>query len=339
MYDFRLEEVADWIRKRGAAVVALQMPEGLKPHGQRIKAELEKATGATFLLIGDPCYGACDVDSRFPTYADALVQFGHSEIPAMGQDPRVLFVEVYFEVDMVPLLERVLPRLKGRVGLITTVQHVRGLDAVREWLESRGKSALIGRGDNRVLFDGQLLGCNISAAGAVGGEVEQFLYIGSGDFHPLSVAIETGKEVLVLDPLIGEVRDMGGLKDKILRQRHGAIVRAEKAQRYLVLVSTKVGQVRMDLALRLKKLLESRGKSADIVMMERFDPELLMPYQADAYVSTACPRIAVDDYLRYQKPILTPVELEIVLGIRDWSDYRMDFITGELDGRSSSIHA
>lgn len=329
MYDFRLGEIADWIRKRGASVVALQMPEGIKPHSQKIKDGLEKATGATFLLIGDPCYGACDVDSRFPAYADALVQFGHSEIPAMGHDLRVLFVEVYFDVDIVPLLEEALPRLMGRIGLITTVQHVRGLAAVREWLESHGKNVTIGKGDTRIQFDGQLLGCNISAAGSAGDDVEQFLYIGSGDFHPLSVAIETGKEVLVLDPLMSEVRDMGDLKDKILRQRHGAIVRAEKAQHFLVLVSTKVGQVRMDLALKVKKLAEEHGKAADIVMMERFDPELLMPYDADAYVSTACPRIAVDDYLRYQKPMLTPVELEIVLGIRDWSDYRMDFITGE----------
>ena len=51
-----------------------------------------------------------------------------------------------------------------------------------------------------------------------------------------------------------------------------------------------------------------------------------MPFDADAYVSTACPRIAIDDYSRYRKPMITPSELEIVLGIREWEDYEMDYI-------------
>ena len=58
----------------------------------------------------------------------------------------------------------------------------------------------------------------------------------------------------------------------------------------------------------------------------RFASERLLPFEADAYVSTACPRIAIDDYLKYTKPILTPIELEIVLGIKEWSDYTMDLI-------------
>ena len=81
----------------------------------------------------------------------------------------------------------------------------------------------------------------------------------------------------------------------------------------------------MDKTIEMKKLLESKGKTADVIMMERFDPEYLLPFKADAYVSTACSRIAIDDYLRYDKPILTPIELEIVLGIRDWEDYHLDF--------------
>jgi 2-(3-amino-3-carboxypropyl)histidine synthase len=48
----------------------------------------------------------------------------------------------------------------------------------------------------------------------------------------------------------------------------------------------------------------------------------------DAFVSTACPRIAIDDALRYKKPILTPVELEVSLGIRRWDDYVFDSILG-----------
>lgn len=328
MYDFRLEEIAAWIGKVGARTIALQMPEGLKVHAQAVARELEGRTGASFLIVGDPCYGACDYTVRFRDYADALVQFGHADIPSMPHDDHVLFVEIFVNLDITDLLQRALPKLGARIGLLTTVQHVGMLPRVREWLERQGREVLIGQGDSRVRFEGQVLGCNITSVEPIMGQVDQFLYIGSGNFHPLSVAIESDKPVLVLDPLMNEVREIGELKDRILRQRFAAITRASEARSFLVLVSTKVGQNRMDLARELKRKAEAHGRSAEIVLLEEFHPDRLLPYQADAYVSTACPRIAIDDYLRYSKPILTPLEMEIVLGEKQWSEYRMDMILG-----------
>ena len=46
----------------------------------------------------------------------------------------------------------------------------------------------------------------------------------------------------------------------------------------------------------------------------------------DAYVNTACPRIAMDDSVRYDRPMLTIPEAEIVLGLRTWDDYVFDSI-------------
>jgi 2-(3-amino-3-carboxypropyl)histidine synthase len=60
--------------------------------------------------------------------------------------------------------------------------------------------------------------------------------------------------------------------------------------------------------------------------MDEIGPEALLPYQVEAYVSTACPRLAIDDQARYRRPLLTPVEMEIALGERDWSEYEMDTI-------------
>ena len=187
----------------------------------------------------------------------------------------------------------------------------------------------MGKGDGRIKFEGQVLGCNITSIDPIAAQVDQFLYIGSGDFHPLSVAIASDRPVLIIDPLMGEVREIDDLKDRILRQRHAAIVRAADAASFLILVSTKVGQMRMEQAQRLRRLAEENGKRvATSCCWRSSHPDRLLPYDADAFVSTACPRIAIDDYLRYPKPILTPVEMEIVLGKRPWSDYRMDSILG-----------
>jgi 2-(3-amino-3-carboxypropyl)histidine synthase len=50
-------------------------------------------------------------------------------------------------------------------------------------------------------------------------------------------------------------------------------------------------------------------------------------YPVDAFVNTACPRIAIDDSVRYAKPLLTPFELEVVLGDKKWeAGYKFDEI-------------
>ena len=60
--------------------------------------------------------------------------------------------------------------------------------------------------------------------------------------------------------------------------------------------------------------------------MDLVSPELLMGYRVDAWVNTACPRIAIEDILQYKQPVLTPQEFEVVLGERDWKDYVFDEI-------------
>ena len=46
----------------------------------------------------------------------------------------------------------------------------------------------------------------------------------------------------------------------------------------------------------------------------------------DAYVNTACPRLALDDQSRFPVPLLSPAEFEIALGLRKWEDYEIDEI-------------
>lgn len=324
LYDFKLEEVSAWILSRKAKVVALQMPEGLKVYAQRILGDLERSTGAEFVIMADPCYGACDISTEFSRFADVLVHFGHAAIPSMRTEDNIMFVEAQADVDYSSILPDVLTRLKDRIGLVTTVQYVRHLPSIKTWLEEKGKKVVVGRGGSRVKYEGQLLGCDLSAAISIIDSVDQFLYFGTGDFHPLALAIETKRPVIVVDPISRETRELTDLAERLLRQRHGAISRTAGAKTFLILVSTKPGQARMNLAIRLRKMAIEGGRSAHIVVMNEFEPESLLPFEADAYVSTACPRLAIDDYLRYPKPILAPVEMEITLKLRSWSDYRLD---------------
>ena len=50
------------------------------------------------------------------------------------------------------------------------------------------------------------------------------------------------------------------------------------------------------------------------MVFERLDPRDLEGRAFDAYVNTACPRIALDDGASFGRPVLTPPEFLMALG-------------------------
>ena len=326
MFDLRLEYIASWVRGRGYASVALQLPEGLKVRATEVVDFLTRETGVNCIIMGDPCYGACDLFIRYHELADALVHFGHSPIPSQGDDPDVLYIEADMSLDIRGSLSKVADSLGGRIGLLATVQYLGCIAQAEEVLKASGKSVAVAKGDDRICYPGQVLGCNCSSAYAVADDVDEFLYIGEGDFHPLAAAFGVKKPIRVFNPVTGELRSVDDVRDRILRKRFAAIQRANGAESFLVIVCDKVGQRREALADELVAKIRSKGLRAYKAYMNELSPQNLMAYRVDAYVCTACPRIAMDDAARYDRPMLTPPELEVAIGIRQWEDYEFDQI-------------
>ncbi len=326
MFDLKLNDIAVWIRNGGYSSVALQLPEGLKIRATEIIDYLSEETDSSFIIVGEPCYGACDLFTEYKETADALVHFGHSPIPSQGDDSDVFYVEAYFNGDIREYVNPVVNEFSDNVGLLATIQYINCLPQVKEIFEKAGKNAVIGTGDGRITYPGQVLGCNCSSAENIVDDVDEFLFIGEGDFHPLAAAFGVNKRMRVLNPVTGELRSIDEKRDRILRKRFAAIESARDANDFLVIVCSKVGQNRNALADEMVSKITASGRKAYKVCLKELSPQALLSYKVDAYVSTACPRLAMDDYSRYEKPILTPVELEIVLGIRDWDDYKFDAI-------------
>ena len=298
--------------ERGARRVALQFPAGLKRQAGEIASEL-RAAGFTVVISGDPCYGACDLALDTLSFADVLVHFGHTPL---GTHPRVIFEP--WKVDIPPeALDPAIPLLRGSpVGLVTTSQHAHLLPRMAEYLGARGIETRIGEGNERTPLPGQVLGCSYSAARIPG--VREILYIGTGVFHPLGVQLATGARVIALDPFTGVAQEVDA--SRLLRTRHALIEQARHAVRFGILVSTKTGQCRRELAERLAILCER----AFLVVAREIDPGELLNLGFGAYVNTACPRLSYDDQARFPVPVLTPQEFEILCGVRRWEDYAVD---------------
>ena len=158
-------------------------------------------------------------------------------------------------------------------------------------------------------------------------KVDVFLYVGSGMFHPLGIRLALKKPVYVADPYSQKVQkeEIDTLRETILRQRYGAIALAKQSRRFGIIISAKKGQQRINTALTIQQLLSQAQKDAHLLVMDRITPETVMGFRSiECFISTACPRVAIDDYQQYKTPILTPVEVEIALGIRTWEAYVFD---------------
>ncbi len=334
-YSIDLERATQTIKKKGYKTVALQIPEGLKRNVFKIVEFLEKETHATIIVSADPCFGACDIANNELKNLDVefVVHIGHTPIPRIENlwIPTT-FINALSTMDVTKAVEKSLSFLEGkRIGIVATAQHLHSLGAVENILQKNNFESIRSAGDERISEKGQILGCDFSAGMNIVDEVDCFLFIGSGTFHPLGLLLSSKKPVIAADPYTSTVKkqELDELKDIILRQRYGAIANSKNAKEFGILIGLKRGQQRMDLAHKVKEMLDVFNKKSLIIAMDNFSPVSLQGFgNIDCFVSTACPRIAIDDYLQYKTPIITPVELEIVFGKRKWEDYRFDQILG-----------
>jgi 2-(3-amino-3-carboxypropyl)histidine synthase len=210
------------------------------------------------------------------------------------------------------------PLTGNKLGLVGSIQHLHMLPTFKARLEKAGFEVTIPVGGERLSFPGQVLGCNYSGDDS---SIGHYLFLGSGDFHPIGLVLHTGKPLALLDPYINEAGEMSLARiERILRQRFGLIMAIQDAKSYGILIGEKPGQMRRTLALKMKRMLEKHGKKGYLLALEHVGPDLIDFYPVDAFVNTACPRIAIDDSVRYDKPMVTPYELEVALGEKKWED-------------------
>src|SRR3990167_837838 len=166
-------------------------------------------------------------------------------------------------------------RLNGRIGLVTTVQY---LDQVKNLDLPRSK------------FVGQIIGCNSSQPEKYASEIDCFLYIGSGDFHPLEVLLKIGKPTFIFNP---ETNQFSQLDPKILeiseKKLKGKLIKFYSAETIGILVTKKPLQKDLISALKLKKQLNKKSYIFFFDNLNELDLENFP--NIDFWVNTACPRI------------------------------------------------
>jgi 2-(3-amino-3-carboxypropyl)histidine synthase len=321
-FNFEEERLKDEIKKRRAKRVFIHMPEGLKVEGPRLASVIEKL-GAVAFVSADPCYGGCDLAAQEAECigADLVVHYGHSELLPKQRIP-IIYIEAKTSISVKPAVKRALLLLRRwkNIGLVTTIQHVDMLNEARTTLLEAGKNVVIGDA-GRLKHAGQVIGCDYSNAKAVQKNVDACLFVGGGRFHAIGVELATSKPTIVADPYEKRAYTVKEDVKRILKQRWASIHEAEEADEFGVLIGLKTGQMRINHAMKVKAALEKHGKSVTLLTIREVTPQALMQFPTvDAFVNTACPRIALDDAGRFLKPVLIVNEALVLLGELKWEE-------------------
>ncbi|MCY4731996.1 diphthamide biosynthesis enzyme Dph2 [Natronomonas gomsonensis] len=323
-WDYELDRIVEAVEERDATTVGLQFPEGLKRRAPRVVDDLRDLLPdeVNVMTSGKPCYGACDLDTYMMRRTDVFVHFGHSP---MKESEKILYVPLFSNVDVLPIMEESLEELADpdddeNVGLVTTAQHMNKFDEMRTWLEERGYTVETRRGDERLTHEGQVLGCNYASADV---DADQILYVGGGKFHPLGLAMEhPEKKVVIADPVNNVVTIAD--TEQFMKQRYASVHKAMDAEEWGVIFCTKIGQGRWETA----EEIVAENDNAYLITMDEVTPDRLTNFGFDAYVNTGCPRITTDDGPQFKQPMLTPGEYKIAIGEEPLDSLEFDTFHG-----------
>jgi len=303
MWDLERERVVKEILRRRGKRILFQAPEGLKLEVEREIQEIgkyfrERGMDIELIMWGGSAFGACDICDREGKYLDVdlIVHYGHEALPYVKSEIPVLYVPAYYRPDREHLeeiyrdIEEILKRYRDPL-ITTTVQF-------KKILHRYNPQVILGCRANITLEDGR-----------------DILYIGSGRFHPLILAYKFRREVPTYNPITREFSRIR--KEEVegfIKRRLGVISKLllNPPRKIGVVLSLKRGQCRTGVFKRVIKVLKERGIEYIPIVLDTINPEDLL-YKVDAYVVCACPRVVLDDYIRYKKILLTPKEFEMYI--------------------------
>ena len=202
-------------------------------------------------------------------------------------------------VDVKPVLEKAIPHLKGKVGIITTVQFLHLMNDAKKFLESKNVKCEI---------LGQVLGCNSDVA--KNSRDDTFLFIGDGVFHPRGFILKQKKEIIIANPISNTVSKLGNEEiKKIENLTYKGLTKFHSSKEIGVLVTLKPGQEHLMLALNLKNKFPD--KNFYVLVFDELNYQSLEDFPfVECFVNTMCLRISYDDADKLPKAVVDYGDLE-----------------------------
>jgi 2-(3-amino-3-carboxypropyl)histidine synthase len=296
------------IDERKPHSVALNGPEALIPKIQNSASNITEKFGIPAYVIGDTCWGSCDLNTHAANMlgAEILFNIGHT-ISMEIFDEKVVMVNAFDDIIFDRVARKCALELKNKnynsISLVTDSQHLNQITRVREVFEEFGYQVIIGRGKGQ-LNDAQVFGCEFYPAYNVQNQVDAYIFLGQSTFHSVSVAISTGKPTYMLDPYFEDYSDVTGIAKQLQKKAILSIYKALDAETIGIIIGLKEGQFAHIKALELKKSFEQLRKKVQLIALTDINEDRIQIFKGiDAFVQVACPRISIDNH--FKKPMLS----------------------------------
>ena len=318
--NFETEHLIEELKRIKPKKVLVQLPEGIKRNAFEI-AKVFSDLKIEVVFSGETCWGGCSiaVNEAKDVGADLIVHFGHAEF--IKVDFPVVYIEVRDELDLIPLLKKSLKHLKDfkKLGFSYSIQHRHDLDKILNFYRENGKEIILSEKKGMVAYEGHIVGCQYRGLKVIEDKVDAFVVMGN-NFHAMGAAMSVDKPVVLVDVYNDEIKDMKGVREKILKQRIASIEKFKNAKRVAIVTEIKPGQKFGTPTDLINKLKES-GKEVVLITMNEMTPDKIMNfYYVDAFIELACPRIAIDDFAKYPRTIITYKEALVALGEKSWEE-------------------
>lgn len=287
--------------------VALNGPEGLVSRIQEVADNVEERYHIPAYVIGDTCWGSCDLNTHAADLlgADILFNIGHT-IAMQSLGRKVVMIDAYDDVSFENVARKCASDLKARyrtLSLLTDSQHLSQITIVKKIFEEYGYDIIIGRGKGQ-LNDAQVFGCEFYPAHYMQNRVDAYIFLGQSMFHSASIAMSTEKPTYMLDPYYQEYTEVTEFARGLQKKAILAIYNALDAQRIGLIIGLKEGQYAQVRALELKRTLEKLGKKVQLIALTEITEGRVQIFkEIDAFIQVACPRISTDNH--FKKPMLS----------------------------------
>ncbi len=220
-----------------------------------------------------------------------------------------MFVESRYKGEVSDeLLERIKEKIKPykKINLIGVIQYLDQMNYVKDRIKD--KEFIILSSKYRAMYPGQILGCDQYAAECE--DCDIILAFTQGIFHIMGVLMKTDKKIINVDIETGKIEELDEkVVQKYKRRMMQAIGITLNAKRVVFVESIKSGQTVN--AKDLKEALIKRGIEVYTVVFDEINFQRLNGFRdVDAFINTACQRIAIDDIDKIEKPIVNAEDLK-----------------------------
>ena len=198
------------------------------------------------------------------------------------------------------------------VCVIGTIQYLDFVVRLRDFLQSRGINVIIFKGKHSK-YDLQVLGCDVldinnDALTKLKHDVDVFVYVGDGTFHPKSLLFKFNKPVYCLNPITYKATKLDDTDvEAMLTRQKAALVKFLSSKHIGIIVTLKPGQNKLNLVNKYMEKVKAKfgDKEFYIFLDDTINFSELENFSfIECFINTACPRIAYDDTIKISKPVL-----------------------------------